>query len=62
MSETEAKKRFRGFTKWYNSRVRKEFRRRKDTLWRIYGGELMNTGTIELSSYETISGHPEIYQ
>jgi len=62
MTLTEAKKRFLGFTKWHNERVPKEHRCKKSILWQIYGEELMNTGIIELSSYETLSNHAEIWQ
>ena len=59
MTVTEAKKRFAGFTKWHNERVPKEHRCKKAILWQIYSSELINTGSIELASYETLSGHPE---
>ena len=62
MTITEAKKRFNGFTRWHNKRVPKEHRCTRAILEQIYIEELMNTGTIELESYETISGRPEIWQ
>lgn len=61
MTLTEAKKRFQGFTRWHNSLVPAEHRCKKATLWVIYGEELMNTGSIELHSYETIDGCPHTW-
>ena len=59
---SEAKRVFSGFTRWHNKRVPKEHRCSKAVLWQVYGSELMNTGTIELASYETLSGHTERWQ
>lgn len=61
MTMTEAKKRFLGFTRWHNKLVPAEHRCRKATLWQIYGEELMNTGCIELASYETIDGQAHLW-
>jgi hypothetical protein len=62
MTLSQAKKAFVGFTRWHNQRVPKEHRCKKAVLWQIYAEELMNTGNIELHSYETLSGHPEMWQ
>ena len=61
MTVTEAKKRFRGFTRWHNSLVKPEYKCRKAKLWEFYGTELMNTGILEIPSRESKDGHPYLW-
>ncbi len=61
MTQAEVKKRFYGFTYWHNRMVKDQYKRKKKTLWEVYSNELMNTGTVELPSYQTKSGHPETW-
>jgi hypothetical protein len=61
MTLTEAKKRFSGFTRFHNSIVEDKYKCKKAVLWQIYGEDLMNTGCIEISSYESKDNRPHMW-
>lgn len=61
MTESQAKKRFSGFTRWHNHLVEDKYKCSKSVLWQIYGEEFMNTGCIELEKYETKDGRNYIW-
>ena len=62
MTITKAKKAFSGFTTWHNRVVKSKYKTTKKVLWNYYAMTIINEFTLEIPSYQTKSGHPEIWR
>lgn len=62
MTLTEARKIFNGgFTRFYNSIVKPQYKMKKSELWEVYSSELINTENIEISSHLSKDNRPHIW-
>ena len=62
MTLTEARKIFNGgFTRFYNSIVKSQYKMKKSELWKVYSSELINTENIEISSHLSKDNRPHIW-
>ena len=62
MTLTEARKNFNGgFTRFYNSIVKSQYKMKKSELWKVYSSELINTENIEISSHLSKDNRPHIW-